>query len=69
MKLTKAEKKCFITLLRNERKKASKKAMLAEHPSVRMGWDQVGQALNWAVELMERDLTGANKNGAEQDNA
>lgn len=53
---TKQEWKCYITLLENERKKASKKALIAEHPTVRKGWEQVGIAIKEAIVLMRREL-------------
>lgn len=52
---TKAELKCYIALLENERKKASRKALLAEQPSVRVGWEHIGLALRCAIELMRRE--------------
>lgn len=52
----KAEIKCYIALLENEKKKAGKMAMIAELDSVRIGWQHIGRALDHAIALMRREV-------------
>ena len=54
--MNKAEIKCHIALLENEKKKACKKAALAELPSVQIGWKHVAKALDYAIALMRREV-------------
>lgn len=54
--MTKSELKCYIALLENEKKKACRKAGIAELPSVRTGWEHIGRALEVAIDLMRREV-------------
>ena len=52
---TRAEMKCYIALLINERKKAELRSALSELDSVRAGWEHIVKALDLAIELMRRE--------------
>ena len=56
MERSRAEIRCYIALLENERKKASMKAKISDLASVKTGWEQVALALQNAVDRLQKEV-------------
>lgn len=55
--MTKKELREDIAILEQERKKASRKALMAEAPFLRKDWERLALALRHAVEALTREET------------
>lgn len=53
---TTADKRRWLRMLREQQGKVNRKMALSETPALREGWNQVGLALGWAIELAQADL-------------
>lgn len=50
------DKRRWLRLLREQQSKANRKKVLSDTSALREGWNQVGLALGWVIELAEADL-------------
>lgn len=53
---TTTDKRRWLRLLREQQGKATRKMVLSDTSALREGWNQVGLALGWAIELAQADL-------------